>query len=236
MAEAISLFSGRVEIPILVRDSRAGTFRTSLKAIGEGGSAVALVKAEVAEAVGKREVTRAATAAPAAKGKPDSKSDDTSDENPVKETDTPQPSQGAREIPNAFGKFARGTGPDTAVLDWPANLGPSENLRIEERVLSFSESDELKIGWSPLPGVIIKSIVGRVSAELHGLKPQTLHTIRVLSGKDADATVLFAADFWTAPKKPFLTDSPRTALLVIALCVLLFAIWRSRRAARKSVK
>ena len=227
---------GRVEIPILVRDSGAGTFRTSLKAIGEGGSAVALVKAEVAEAVEKREVPRNTTAAPAAKRKPDTKSDDTADENPVKENEAAQPSQEAREIPNAFGKFARGTGPDTAVLDWPANLGPAENLRIEERVLSFSESDELQIGWTPLPGAIIKPIADRVSAELHGLKPQTLHTIRVLSGKDADATVLFAADFWTAPKKPIFTESPGTLLLVIALCVLLFAIWRSRRAARIAVK
>lgn len=218
---------GRVEIPILIRDARAGTFRTSLKAIGEGGSAVALVKAEIGEAAEKRVATR--TAEPAA----ESRLADTGTETAPKENETAQIPQDVREIPNVFGKFARGTGAETAILDWPANLGAVENLRIEERVLSLSDAGDLQIGWSPLPAVSIKLNAERVAAELHGLRPKTLYTVRVLSGKDADAAVLFAADFWTAPKKPFFTESPSTPLLVIALCVLLFAIWRSRRTAQK---
>lgn len=227
---------GRVEIPILVHASSAGIFRTSLKAIGEGGSAITLVKAEVAEAVKTKLVSRSGMAAPVTQPDSEIQSDDNSTGIPIRENDPQQLPQEVREIPNAFGKFARGTGADTAVIRWPANLGPVENLRIEERVLSLSETDELQIEWSPLPSVTIKQDSEGTTAELHALKPKTLYTIRVFAGKNADATVLFTADFWTAAKEPPFTDSLLTPLLIVALCILLFAIWRSRRAARKAAK
>ncbi len=224
---------GRVEIPILVRGSGAGTFRSSLKAIGDGGSAVSLVKAEIVEASEKREPSRplsSAPAAPAASENTTRRSNDAPNDPPTKEGEPLPVTQEVREIPNAFGKFARGTGTTTAHLEWPATLGPVENLRIEERVLSLDDVGDLQIGWAPLPGVTIIPTADRVTAELRGLTPGTLYTIRVQSGKDADATTLFASDFWTEAKKPFFTESSRTPLLGAALCVLLFAIWRSRRA------
>jgi hypothetical protein len=76
----------------------------------------------------------------------------------------------------------------------------------------------------------------RVTAELRGLKPGTPYTVHVVSGKGADTSVLFTADFRTAPKKPFFTGSPRTPLLVLSLLVLLYAIWRSRRLPREAKK
>ena len=74
----------------------------------------------------------------------------------------------------------------------------------------------------------------RMTAALRGLKPGTLYTVRIVTGSDKDATVLFTADFKTTPKKPVFTVAKmRTPLLGIALCVLLFAVWRARRATPK---
>ena len=215
---------GRTEIPIVVRDSGAGTFRSSLKAIGEGGSAVMLVKAEIAEAAETPAAVRASTAIG------QNKSDASPAEITPEANEPPLIPRNEREIPNMLGKFARNIGTRSAILDWPANLGPLENARIEKRVLSFSDNDELQIGWSPLTDVSITPAAERVTAELRGLQPGTFHTVRVVTGKDADPSVLFTTDFWTAAKKPFFTGSLRTPLLVVALAVLAYAIWRSRRA------
>ena len=221
---------GSVEIPILVRATAAGTFRSSLKAIGEGGSAVSLVKAEIAEAAEAKARVRASAPGP------ENKPNDRSVEDSPKESDTLQFPQDVREIPNAIGRFARATGPDSAVLDWPTNVGPVENLRIEERVLSYSDDGQFQIEWKPLPAASITPGAERVTAELRGLKSGTVYTVRVVSGKDAEASVLFASDFRTVAKAPVTVGTVRTPLLVVALFVLLFAIWRSRRAKPKTGK
>jgi hypothetical protein len=221
---------GRVEVPVFVRDSGPGTFRSVLKAIGEGGSASVPVKAEVTEAPETQAPVR--TSFTAGENRPDS----APPENAAKENEAPLIPQNVRDIPNILGRFARGTGPDSAVLDWPVNLGPLENARIEERVLSLSDNGELQIGWSPLAQAGITHGTDRVTAELRGLKPGTLYTVHVVSGKGADSAVLFTADFRTAAKKPFYTGSPRTPLLVLSLLVLLYAIWRSRRLPREAKK
>jgi hypothetical protein len=219
---------GRVEIPILVRDAGPGIFQSSLKATGEGGSAVMVVKAEIAEAVRTQTIARvpvtlAESEAPVAPA-----------ENEPRDNTVPEISTDEREIPNALGKFARNITMNSAALDWPANLGAADNLRIEERVLSLSEGSTLQIEWSPLANASITPAGERVVAELRKLKPGTFHTVRVVSGKDAD--VLFTAEFWTVAKKPFFTGSLRTPLLVVALIVLLYAIWRSRRAPATETK
>ncbi len=215
---------GRVEIPIIARDAKAGTFRSALKAVGEGGSAIVQVNAEISEPAHIRPEARSTP--PAAEDKPDS----TPAESAPKESDSLLIPTDVREVPNILGKFARGTGTETAVLDWPANLGAVENLRIEERVLSISDGGDLQIGWSPLPPAKLAPEGDHMTAELRGLRPGTLYTVRVVAGKDADAAVLFTADFQTSAKKPFITISSRTPLLTVTLCVLLFAVWRARRA------
>ena len=215
---------GRVEIPILVRDAGAGTFRSSMKAIGEGGSALTLLKAEIAETAEPRAAARISPAAA------ENKADTTATENAPTENDALLIQKDMRDIPNLFGKFARGTGTDSAVIDWPASLGPLENLRIEERVLSLSDAGELQIGWTPLAAASIMPAGERVVAELRGLKSGTSYAVRVVSGKDTHASVLFAADFRTAAKTQVSADSLRTPLLSAGLCILLFAVWRSRRA------
>lgn len=218
---------GRVEIPISARDAKAGIFHSALKAIGEGGSATVQVKAEIAEPAQIQ--TEARSTGPAAERQPDS----TPAESEAKENDPPLIPADARDVPNILGNFAHGTGTDTAMLDWPANLGPVENLRIEERVLSISDAGDLQIGWSPLPPAKVAPAADHMTAELRGLRPGTLYTVRVVSGKDTDAAVIFTADFRTTANKPFLAaSSARTPLLVVTLGVLLFAIWRTRRAGK----
>ena len=215
---------GRVEIPISVRDAGTGIFRSSLKATGEGGSATVAVMAEITEP------SRMRTAAPAPIAQEENVTGAAPAESAPQDSETPLIPQNVREIPNALGKYGRGTGTHTATLDWPANLGPVENLRIEEQVLSFSTNEELQIGWSPLTAASITSSGGRVTAELRGLKPGTLYTVRVVTAKDTDTSVLFTTDFRTLARKPIFTASQRTPLLVLALIALACAIWRARRA------
>ena len=219
---------GRVEIPVVVRSVDAGTFQSALKAIGEGGSAIVQVKAEIAEPPQIRADIRTTPAAP------EKIPDSVTAENPRKDDDALLLPTDARDIPNMLGKFARSTGPDAAVIEWPASLGPVENAHVEERVLSLSGGNELEIGWSPLAHVAITAAGGQMTATLSGIKPGTIHTVRVVSGKGTDAAVLFTVEFTTAPKKAFFTFARmRTPLLGIALCALLFAVWRARRAAPK---
>ena len=215
---------GRVEIPVLVRDAAPGTFRSTLKAAGEGGSAFVPVMAEISEAPARRPF------AASLKVPEENSSRAEPAESAPQENDAPLIPQNARETPNALGRFARATSTNSATLGWPASLGPLENARVEERVLSLSANDELQIAWSPIAAVSITPGAERVTAELRGLKPGTFYTVRVVTGKDADASALFTTDFWTAPKKPLYTGSLSTPLLVFALSVLLFAIWRSRHA------
>ena len=221
---------GSVEIPVLVRAAVAGTFRSSMKAVGEGGSASVLVKAEIHEASVTPAPAR--TASLVIESKPEASAIAAA----PTENETPVIPESVREIPNAMGRFARGTGSDSAVMDWPANLGEVENLRIEERVLSLSADGELQFAWVPQPAAKIVPAGERMRAELRGLKPATPYTVRVVSGKDSDPSVLFTADFWTGAKKPILTGAARTPLLVVALCGLLFAVWRSRRKSQRPGK
>ena len=212
---------GRVEIPILVRNTGPGTFRSTLKATGDGGTAVVAVKAEIAEALAVQTKTSASVTPP--EKEPAAAADSEARDNTAPEIPTD-----AREVPNGLGKLARNIGMNSAVLDWPLILGAADNVRVEERVLSFGEGDTLQVGWSPFANVSITPATERVVAELRGLKPGTFYTVRVVGGKDAD--VLFTTDFWTNAKKPFITGSLLTPMLVGALVLLGFAIWRSRRA------
>ncbi len=214
---------GRVEISVFVRDAAAGTFRSTMKAIGEGGSAAVSVVAEISEARAQR------TPAPPVRA-PEEKIPASETLENSGENDAPLISPNAREVPNALGKFARATGTDSARIEWPMSLGPLENARAEERVLSLLPNDELQIAWTPIAAATITPGADRATAELRGLKPGTLYAVRIVSGKDADSSVLFTTEFRTSPKKPLYSGSLSTPLLVLALCVLLFAIWRSRRA------
>jgi hypothetical protein len=218
---------GRVEIPILVRDAGPGTFQSSLKATGEGGSAAVTVKAEITEALRPQITARTPVSLV------ESETPVAPAENEPRDNTEPEIPTDQREIPNALGKFARNITMNSASLDWPADLGAVDNLRVEERALSLSEGSTLQIEWSALANTSITPAGERVVAELRGLKPGRFYTVRVVSGKDADASVLFTAEFWTVAKKPFFTGSLRTPLLVVALIVLLFAVWRSRRAPAK---
>jgi hypothetical protein len=179
------------------------------------------VKAEISEAVAKPKDARASVILPenTPRGEP-------------KETAGGEPPaalipQTAREIPNALGKFVRHVEMGSATLEWPADLGPVQGARFEERVLSLS-GDALQIGWALIPDVSITPAGDRITAELRGLAPGTFYTVRLATGKDPDVAVLFTSDFWTVAKKPFFTGSLRTPLFVVALIALLFAVWRAR--------
>ncbi len=155
----------------------------------------------------------------AARGKEDS----------VNDPNTPYgiaPPAGMQDFPNGRGNFVRDLRPASAVLEWPRDLGPADNLRLEQRVPSLSPDGEMKIDWVAVPGAAIQSGTP-MRAELKGLVPGRQHTVRVRSGEQ----VIFTAQFIT-PAKPPIVDMGWRGLSLILLFVTLVGLgwwkWKTR--------
>lgn len=213
--------NGRVEIPVNVRFTGPGKFQTTLKAVSDAATAQIPVRAEISEGI-----TPASPPAPSSRETPTEEEAVKVKASPAQ--DEPQNPVEAREVPNALGRFARGTGTDTATIEWPASFGYA-GIRIEERTLAINaDGDDLQVGWIPIKNATMSREGETVRAGLRGLAPGILHTVRVLRGNGAEAEVLFTVDFWTAAKPPFFTASLLRWLLFAALLALLAAVWRAR--------
>jgi len=217
---------GSKEIPIRAPRAAPGVYRTSLRAMGEGTAEQLEVTAEL--------TSQASAEAPKSDAPPPEteKIDADSEASEPADALPPWMPRTFQEIPNAMGKLARRSGEDSATLEWPASLGVPADARLEERVLSPGQDDQLQIDWVPLAHVRIAAEGDRVTAELQGLKPGWFYTVRAVSGQGADVTTFFTTDFWTRPKKPLLDVGWRSPALTLALAVLAYSIWRTRRAAK----
>jgi hypothetical protein len=136
------------------------------------------------------------------------------------------PPAGLQDFPNGRGNFARDVKPASAALEWPRELGPAEELRVEERVLSLGPDGGMVIDWKPMPRAVFRS-GSPMRAELPGLTSGRLYTVRVVSG----AETVFTAQFGTPVKPPFIDIGWRGGAL-IALFAVLAALgwwkWRTR--------
>ena len=220
---------GRVDVPVFIRNPKQGNHHSVLKIASEEKSAVMQITASIGAAGEAR--TRAPRSAPLESVEARTPSEEIKR---VEESASSIP-QDLRETPNALGRFAKITGADTAKLEWPAEIGGPENARVEERVLSLSPTDELFVDWVPFPNATITTAGESVTAELRGLKPDTIYTVRVIAGNAVDPAIIFTSDFWTPQKPSFFKGSPRSYFLAGALAILVVAIWRERKRRQETI-
>ena len=209
---------------LLVRMPSAdpGTHTAALKAQTAGSEAKLTVRAEVA-------------AEPVRNTRPPAIASPTPEKAPPENPAPPDPSVNPppaptpftmKEHPNALGAFARATSPKTAVLDWPASLGPTSSIRIEEQNLALSGDGKLRINWVPLGKAQVRQEGSLMHADLPGLRPGASHTIRVVAGQGNPPSPIFTVQFWTPPAKPVFAFSWKKAVLLLIVAVLGFAAFR----------
>jgi len=215
---------GRLEIPLRLPKVEPGNYKAVLKATAEGSEAKLDVYAEVVEAP---KIAMPASKSPVAPGQPPEKSKE-----PEPDLEDPPPVSASRqEHPNALGAFGRAISPTSAVIDWPAKLGPTSGLRVDERTLLLSSDRKLQVNWVPVTTARLQQNGDRMRAELPKIEPATLHTVRVVAGTgDAIQTVL-TVQFGTLQKPPFFNVSwTKVGLLIVVVLsgVIAFKRWKVR--------
>jgi hypothetical protein len=128
---------------------------------------------------------------------------------------------GREEHPNALGRFAKDIGPYRATLVWPASLGSSDNLSIEERRLAVAADGGLVVTWLPLAGVSFDVAGDPRRAELPRLEPARPYVVRVRSGDET----LFTAQFSTLPKPPWYPFGWQSTTITLLLAALVGGGW-----------
>jgi hypothetical protein len=202
---------GRVELEVRLPPREPGIYEGNLRASVQGREVKLAIRAEV---VAKpTPPTPAADPAKSAAGPPETTKEASPDENPEPLTTTRQ------EHPNAMGAFGNAKSPTTAAIDWPAKIGPTGGIRIDERDLVMSGDGELQINWVPVENVQLQQNGDRMRAELHRLRPARLHTMRVVAGRGEAAQTLFTVQFWTPEKAPLVAFS-WTKLWLLAAAAL----------------
>lgn len=152
---------------------------------------------------------------------------------PAKEVHQSSPLQTLGKVadfPNLVGKFARATSATSAWIEWPTDIAPAAGLHFQIRELSVSEADQLNVTWRDLPKVGIKESGGRLSAEIQGLMPAQLHTLRAVRG----AETVFTVQFSTPAKKPFINVEWRVVFIILLIPVLAWLAWRKWKTRARS--
>ncbi len=122
-----------------------------------------------------------------------------------------------------------------ATFSWPEKMSAAAQFRVEMLEASKGADGKLQMQWKELPGVTFRREGGSQSAVLSGLRPATVHPLRVVPlGADAEPgppifscflTTRERASFW--PKVTLL----RGLLAALALCAAF--IVRQRLAAKR---
>lgn len=215
---------GRAELAVRLPAGEPGIYEGNLRASVQGRETKLAVRAEV---VAMSKSAAVAAGPPASAGEPPEKTKEAEPE------EKPEPSTTTRqEHPNAMGAFGRATSPTTAVIDWPAKIGPTSGIRIDERDLLISGDGELQSNWVPVENVQLQQNGDRMRAELGRLLPARLHTMRVVTGRGEAAQTLFTVQFWTPKKAPLVGFSWTKLWLFIAAVlagVVGFRRWKNRK-------
>jgi hypothetical protein len=125
---------------------------------------------------------------------------------------------------------ARRQGSSGWELQWPLPKTSGVTYRIEERLLALDAKTELQISWRTLAAGKISTANNRAIAELAGMKPHELHTLRV-TALNPDGSVLWESQLISLPPGPRVSHG-RAYLLILfggLLIVLLFLRWRTNR-------
>jgi hypothetical protein len=222
-SDAMLVFpKGRREITLQLPRVEPGNYKAVLKATVEGSEAKLDVYAEVVE---PPRIAMPATKPPVVPGQPPQKSPE-----PEPEDTAPAPAT-LQEHPNALGAFGRANSPTSAIIDWPARIGPTSGLRVDERNLLLSGDGKLQVTWVPVTTARLQQNGDRMRAELPEIEPGSLHTIRVVTNKGDAAQTLLTVQFWTLAKEQFFNVSWSKIGLLIAVALLgvvAFKRWKTR--------
>lgn len=131
----------------------------------------------------------------------------------------------ATEIPNLVGKVTKAT-PTAATFAWKA--GPLPDRHAQVRSLAAGPNGPI-INWTDVRATFRQE--GNMTlCDVDELKPTTLHTWRVVSGKTVECTV----SLFTAEKPPFLPFGWR-GVLIAALCsTAVWMLWTRWKASGRS--
>ncbi len=130
------------------------------------------------------------------------------------------------ESPAYLGHYTRAVTSDSVVLEWPVSMKPGPPYTVLERHLNKKPDGTLAISWSTLAAVRFADEPGKHTAEVKGLEPNRMYTIRV-NGGSASSEPVFTAQFVTSVAEPLISMQ---AILIIGL-ILAFggvAWWQLR--------
>lgn len=125
--------------------------------------------------------------------------------------------------------------PTSAKLEWPADLSPTRNFRIERLMLLLNSAGEPQTVWRHVPTVAFSqegtSAVARVT-ELHPQQSQTLRVVPLNAAGDPLKS-LFRVDFFTPPKARLFPKPGLLTWLILGLVICVGAVFWKRARARK---
>lgn len=125
---------------------------------------------------------------------------------------------------------------DGASIDWPTALTTARDCRVELRNTRIDDTGQLRVDWLTPPISHVKVMGDHFFAELRGLRPGTMNTVRivpVVEGGEAGEP-LFITQFLTLPPKTQalkITGFRVTIFLLVALAAGAYA-WQRVRAQR----
>jgi hypothetical protein len=122
---------------------------------------------------------------------------------------------------------------DGATIEWPTALTTAHNCKVEVRNTRLDDQGHLRVDWLPPPISNVKTMGDRYFAELRGMRPGTMSTVRivpVLDGGEAGDPIFITQ---------FLTPPPKSAALKITgfrLTIFLLVAFAAAAYARQRIK
>jgi hypothetical protein len=221
---------GKVSVPVRFRAAKGGSYSAVL--VAETGGAMERLTLAV-EAANAPETRTAPELRHAANGT----ASDAASEAATAPKESTRPAAGGRnsdftgpvppaDAPTSMGRYTRDITAKSAVLEWPATLGPGASLAVQERQLSLGKDGALVIQWTPVAAVFSETADVR-RAELKDLRPDQLYIVRVQSAGES----VFTTKFVTPQKKPLIDIGWRSLFItamVIGFGVVLWHRWKNR--------
>ncbi len=216
----------RKEVRISINAQEVGTYRGWIRFEGEQQTKEARLEADVVE------VASTAPAAPR------------STQPAAAATPNPAVTRLAKETDERISSLlylrdnvkVRNVVSDGATIDWPTALTVAHTCRVELRNTRLDDQGHLRVDWLKPPISQVKVMGDRFFAELRGLRPGTLNTVRIVpvaeGGEAGDP--IFMTQFLTLPPKAAalqITGFRVTIFLLVAFAAAAYA-WQRVKAQR----
>lgn len=216
----------RMELKVLINAQELGTYRGWVRFEGEQQSKEARLEAEVTEVFSSGPSVER-TSAPAASALADPATTREAKENDARIAALTYLRDNVK---------IRNIVPDGATIEWPVALTTSRECRVQLRNTRLDDQGKLRVDWLQPPISNVKISGERFFAELRGMRPGTMNTVRIVpvleSGEPGDP--LFITQFLTPPPKAaaFKISGLQIGMfLFVALAVAAYA-WQRVKANR----